>query len=249
MRAICVYRETRKVDNVKVVERTDDEVTAALIDDEFAGLTPEQADVAALLLPKLTAKIGRQAEAKYGAEYRARFTQLEAENKKALSDAIDSLRKTMAPLSDVEIKSLLEQEYGEFNIPAKDPHGSAVVYTIRELSLANEQRVLKAVRTSVGPILKVLSSVEWQSLAGASQLERLEKVLDLVPSAAAALGACVAICLDQRKEHEWLTPEWVTANMGLPRMFNILTAQLNASHYRDFISLASRLFRQTQMMG
>lgn len=215
--------------------------------DPLGDLSPEEAAVGAKLLPLLTAKISATVRAEYGAEYRTQFDALQAANTVEMRKAIDGIRKAAEPLSKDEIGHLLSQEYGEFTVSLAGPGNATVQFTIRELPADAEKELTKAVRASVGPLLQVISSDEWASLAGASQLERFQKIIDLVPGAVDVLGACVATCLDPKKQHSHVTGPWVTETLSLGRMFSILVAQITAGNYRDFFSLACRLYQQNRM--
>ena len=234
---------------------SENQETEVLLEDDplttlLAGLSPEEAvvgsKIGASLMKALTPKIAREADAKYGAEYRLKFDKLQAENETALRAAIDSLRETAKPLSDEDVTKLLSQEYGEFQVPLAGPDGT-ITFVIRELSVASEKRLLTALKTVVAPLLQLTSSVEWASLAGVSQLERLNKVIELVPGALDVIAECVAICLDPRQETKFMSGAWVLHHLGVNRIIGIAMAQVSASRYRDFFSLVSRLFQQTRM--
>lgn len=205
-----------------------------------------EAKVAAKLLPVLTERIAAAADARYAAQYRVQYDELQTENAKALAAALEELREAAKPLSDDDLHKLLEQEYGTFDVRLSGPSG-AVTVTIRELPIAAEKKLLTTIRKAIGPVLKVISTVEWESLAGASQLERLDKIIELVPGSLDVVCECVALCLNPDGEQKFCTGEWVKGNLGLNRILSILMAQVSASRYRDFFSLASRLFQQSRM--
>jgi hypothetical protein len=217
-----------------------------LVEDPLASLTQEEAVIGAKLLPILTTGIAKAADARYSQQYRVKFDAMQAANTKALTEAIEKLREAAKPLSDEEIGKLLEQEYGTFPVKLAGPVGP-VEFTICELPVSAEKKLLKSLRGAIAPILKLISSDEWAKLAGAAPLERVEKIVDMVPEALDVLCTCTALCLDPRGEHDWLTPEWVADHLGLNRIVMVLTAQIQASRYRDFFSLASRLYQQSRM--
>ncbi len=88
-----------------------------------------------------------------------------------MATAIEEIRQSMTPLNETEIGALLEQEYGEFRMKLQGPDGNPVSFTVRELSISNEKRIVKTIKTAVGPVLKVVGSAKWTAMAGASQLE------------------------------------------------------------------------------
>jgi hypothetical protein len=239
--------KVQAIDGAALTPMDDAAVAEALApEDPLAGLTPEETEVGAKLLPILSAKIAKESDVFYGKKYKTSYDSLVAANQEALKKAIDEVRESLKPLTDAEVSKMLEQEYGEYDLKLKGPNGE-VTFTIRELSISREKKIVKAIKKAIAPVLKTISSAEWESMVGASSLERVDRITDLVPEAMDVLCECVAICLDPRGEEPFMTPEWVAENMGLPRIITVLNAQINASRYRDFMSLAYRLFRQARM--
>ncbi len=217
-------------------------------DDPLKGLTKKEADVAAKLLPKLTAKIASEADVRYGQMYRDKITEMQGMQQEALKKAIDEMREVAKPLDDKELQMLLSQEYTTF--PVKLAVGDAErTFTIRELTGTAEKKIIKTIQGTIAPIMKAMSSAEWTKLSGASQADVVTHVVGLVPEAMTTLYVCVATALNPTGVDADITGEWVEKNLGMNRCVLILLAQISACRYRDFFSLGFRLFQQSRMLS
>jgi hypothetical protein len=227
---------------------TPEQIEQALSDDpsdveELAVLsTPEEKAIGAKLLPGLTAKIRAQAQADSAKELAAKVAELQANNTRMMEDEIKKLRESIKPPDPKQIETLLSQDYGEMTVAITGRKSAGTrTFTLRELPQASEKQMFDIIQKRVLPHLKELAAVEWA--AAATQGEKLQKVLTIIPDGLDMLAECCAICLDPFKE-EGITLEWVQANMGSSRILNVVEAQLEVSKIRDFGSAVYRLFPQ-----
>lgn len=225
------------------------EVTAALVNGKGDAMPEEllqfendqERSIAARLLPVIAEKANRQAEANKAKELEKFVGELQTENKRVLDAKLEEFRKAMVPPTPEELQKVLDQEYLEFSLKLKDRNGSKD-FVIRELPMAAEAKVVKMLQKTLSSRLKDLSSVEWS--AELSMVERIARLMEMVPGALETLSDCLAICLDPWDEQH-VTGEWVQQNVSSSRMANILNAQIEVSRLRDFLSLASRFSRNS----
>ena len=146
----------------------------------------------------------------------------------------------MTPPSQDDIQQLLNQEYAEFQVKVRE-RGDSIEqdFVIRELPLEAELRLVKAVKKTLGARVKEISSIEWANTTTA--LQKIVRIMEMVPGAVDTLADCTAVCLDPFSENDKITGEWVKRNINATKMAGILAAQHEASRYRDFLSLAYRL--------
>jgi hypothetical protein len=217
-----------------------EEVESALgTEQDELNLSPEERAIVAKVLPKLTAKITAQAEANKHRELEKLWNQQVEENKKALTEKIEEIRKAMTPPSPDELQALLNQEYVEYTLRLK-AGPTTKDFVIRELSIEVETKILKIVQKTLGERLTEIGQIDWAS--GMTMLEKLERVMSMVPGALITVSDCCAICLDPYGDDKEITGEWVRKNIGAQRLLAILHAQISVSRYRDFLSLSSRFF-------
>lgn len=217
-----------------------EEVESALgTESDELNLSPEERAIVAKVLPRLTAKIAAQAEANKSRELEKLWTQQIEENKKALTEKIEEIRKAMTPPSPDELQALLNQEYVEYTLKLKAGSVSRD-FVIRELSIEVETKLLKIVQKTLGERLTEIGQIDWAS--GMTMLEKLERVMSMVPGALETVSDCCAVCLDPYGDSPEINGAWVRKNIGAQRLLAILHAQVSVSRYRDFLSLAARFF-------
>lgn len=220
-----------------------DEVAEALGTDESElGLSSEEAKIVARVLPLIADKANRAAESKKMAELQQAITTLTEENKKAMTAAVEKIKKDLTPPSPEDIEAILSQEYLEFPLKLK---GSDRTFVIRELPLEAETKIVKAVQKTLAERLTEISRVDWS--AGMTVLDRINRVVEMVPGALETLSDCVAVCLDPYGETlgtsgSEINGAWVRRNLSSNRIVAIIHAQIQAGRYRDFLSIASKLF-------
>lgn len=213
----------------------------------ISQLTDDEKAVAAKILPGLTDEISRQAEAVKAKQLSEQIALLSEENRKQMERVIADIRKANTPLSPDEVSKLLEQEYATFTFRLTDSAGTVRSFTIRELPIAAEKKLMAVIRSSIVSRMKDFAAINWADTGGEGQLNKLAEIIRVIPDAVDNLAGLVAIILDPRSETPDISQDWVIGNMGMNRMLNILNAQMQASRYRDFFSLASRMFQQTTM--
>lgn len=208
--------------------------------DELSNLTEEEAKVAAKLLPLLAAKANARAEVIKRQELDTEIAAIRDETKKILEEKIEEYRKMLTPPTPDELGVLLNQEYAEFPVKLKGDDGKVRQFTIRELPLEAETKLMKAVQRTLGERLVEIGRLDWS--AGMSTVERIEKIMTMVPGAVDTLADCCAVCLDPFGEQADITGAWVLKHIGSQKLAAIIHAQIEASKYRDFLSLAGRFF-------
>ena len=232
---------------------TPEEVTEALAGPETTAIpdevkmfeTSEERDIALRLIPVLTLKATAQAkitaEAQKATEMQEWVDKLIAENQEILKAKLAEFQKSMTPPTAEELQKILSQEYVEFSLKLRYD-GKAREFMIRELPLAAETRLMKMVQKTLASMIKEIGAIDWQSKVGSNTMvERIMKILEMVPGAIETLSDCCAVCLDPLGEDDKITGEWVQKNIGLGRLASILQAQLEVGRYRDFFSQVSRL--------
>jgi hypothetical protein len=222
-----------------------EEVQGALVDDSSLHLfqTEEERAIAAKVIPVIQAaaeaRAQKKAEATKAIELKAFMDELVAENRRVLDAKIEEYRKALTPPSAEEIQVMLDQEYVEYTLNLR-VGGATRSFTIMELPMAAETRIVKAVRRTLAERLKEISSIDWQQ--GGTMLDRILKTAEIVPGVMETLSDCVAICLDPtRQSPDEITGEWVRDNLGSYRIAAVIQAQMEVGRYRDFFYLLSRL--------
>lgn len=216
---------------------TEQIVADILATPELTFETEQEREIAAKLLPGLAAKANALAEANKMRELNSLVEGIRVENKKAIEEKLEEYRKSMTPPSTDELQVLLSQEFVEFKFKLIHD-GVQKDFVIRELPLQTETNIIKALRRTLAERVQEISSIEW--LPGMASIERVQKVMELVPGAIETVADCVALCLDPFQEKS-IDGKWVMRNVGSSRMMAIIHAQIQASRYRDFLSLASRV--------
>lgn len=223
-------------------EENNNDISAVLTDtgqpEELAMFsTPEEQAIAARLLPFIADKANRIAEGNKAKELEVFCNKLQADNKEMLEAKMEELRKQLTPPSAVEIQALLDQEYLTYTVRVPGA-GGGKEFTLCELPMAVEAKVVKVLDGTLVKRLQELSSVEFT--ASMNMAEKLQRILKLVPGAAETLSDCIAVCLDPWEEDEEITGDWVRKHLSMARMATVLVAQFEVSRLRDFLSLASR---------
>lgn len=228
---------------------TSEETNAILAspqDEVLEQFTAEEKEIANKLIPLLTPKILEEAtvkaNAKMAKELDDQVRGLVEANKKLMQEELDRMRKANEPLQPAELEKLINQEYFEAKIDLGAGRGT---YTISELSVKHEKRLLKVLKGTIVAAVQQASSLEWSTEM--SNLERLQMFVDSVPGALDAASECVAIILNPKGENT-IDLEWVLNNLPTVKILSVILLQLEANKYRDFFLLASRTI-PSQMMA
>jgi len=225
---------------------TAEQIEAALADPETPEdldvlSTPEEKAIGAKILPGLTAKIRAAAQADAAKELAAKTQELIASNQRMMKDEVEKLRASIKPPDPKELETLLSQDYGEMSVQIAGRKGDKKTFVLRELPQSCEKRMFNIIQHRVLPHLKELAAVEW--VASATQAEKLQKALAIIPDGLDMLAECCAICLDPFGD-DGITTDWVQKNMGSSRILAVVEAQLEISKIRDFGSAVYRLLPQ-----
>lgn len=207
--------------------------------DELENLPPEEAAIAAKLLPLLTAKANQQAEATKAKELQRIVMEIRDSNEERLTKQLEEIRKSLTPPSPEEIQSLLGQAYAEFKVKLRND-GTEIEFTIAELPVSVDVKVIKLVQSNLAPHMKEVASMEWNGTG--SVADRIVKLVGLLPSLVSVMAEIVALSLNPFGKEDWkfVTKDWVEAHLSMYRIATILEAQIEAGKYRDFLSRAFR---------
>lgn len=170
--------------------------------------------------------------------------EMQKENKKIVEEAIERFRKEMAPPSEQDIQKLLSQEYMEFSVDVKTREGTTRTFTIREVPIDVEKKILKKVKTILVPFASDLSALSMNLLEGDAAKKIVQLMNTFEPMLDVAISVCT-ICLNPFGEDEEVDEDWVRKNLGATRIVKVISAQMEANKMRDFFSL---LFRNTKLM-
>lgn len=169
--------------------------------------------------------------------------EMQKENKKIVEEAIERFRKEMAPPSEQDIQKLLSQEYVEFTVEVKSSQGKSRTFTIREVPIDVEKKILKKVKNILVPFASDLSALSMNLLEGDATKKIVQLMNTFEPMLDVAIGVCT-ICLNPFEEDEEVDEDWVRKNLGATRIVKIISAQMEANKMRDFFSLLFHSIKQ-----
>lgn len=206
---------------------------------EQENYTPEELVIAKRLLPALVDKVGREsrkaADASAAKELATHLTRIETENDKNVKAAIEEFKKKNTPPSQEELSVLLSQEYLEFPVKLF-MEGKTKDFVIRELPQAAEKKFIHILQKKVLPNLRNVIGLDFST---DTVMERMTKIIDVLPNGLDLLAELVGLALYPRGESQSI--EWLQDNISTQRMFNIVEAQFRANRLRDFTSAVSRV--------
>jgi hypothetical protein len=197
---------------------------------------------------RLRTKLQEEYDTRLEAQVQKISSEMQVENKKMVEAAIERFRKEMAPPSTQDIQTLLDQEYVEFKIEVKAGKGEDAKvkhFTISELPIAVEKKILKKVKLILVPFASELSAISLNLLQGDAAKKIVQIMNTFEPMLDVMVSVCT-ICLNPNDEDEEVTDEWVLKYVSATRIVKIVTAQMEANKMRDFFSL---LFRNTKFMA
>lgn len=192
----------------------------------------------------LRTKLEKEYESRLQVEVNKISQQMIVENKKVVEAAIERFRKEMAPPSEQDIQKLLEQEYVEFSFEIHTGKDATKHFTIRELPIEVEKKILKKVKTILVPFATELTGISMNLLEG----DAAKKIIQLMNTFEPLLDVAVSVCtlsLNPFGEDEEVNEDWVRAHLSSTRIVKIVSAQMEANKMRDFFSL---LFRNTKRL-
>jgi hypothetical protein len=200
--------------------------------------TEEERAVAKKLLPALQDIIRKHYEALQATELAKAIDLIKVEAQKQLQAEIEKFRKANQPLTAEELEKLSNQEYIEYKFHYKRG-GTDRVFVIGELSARLERKLIQTLKKSLGASLKEVQAFDWS--LGNSVLERIERLIDMVPGVIETTADCVSICLNPFGEEKDMDADWVLDHMTVQEMFVVLRLQTEANRWRDFFSHVSHL--------
>ena len=219
------------------------EALAPDVDQDLAQLTPEEARLVSRILPALEARARIAAEAQKGKELAQIVEELKRDNQALIEAELAKIRKAAEPPKPEELQKLLSQEYQEYTVQVRERANKYQPrdFIIRELPQATELKFVRLIQKSLVPRLKEFQTVEWTE--GMTTVQKLQKVVDLIPDGLELMSDLCAISLDPF-ETEGITKAWVQANLSSVRIMAIIDAQVAAARMRDFMLAVSRLLPQ-----
>lgn len=206
---------------------------------ELAFTDPKEREIAARLLPKLADSANRQAEANKAKELKRTVDELVAQNKDTITAHLEKLTKSATPPTQEELTRLVSQEYADVDIKLR-AGGIDKSFTIRELPMDIEKRVIKALQKTIKDRVQEFGRVDWGE--DKSLINQIIKIMDMVPGTIDTLAEIAAVCLDPYQEDSKINGDWVRANVSMTRLAGIIITQLEVNRYRDFLSLTGRFF-------
>lgn len=180
-------------------------------------------------------------------EFQAELDKVQADlteaNKVAIETALADYKKELKPPTDAELRKILSQEYLTFEV--KVGRGDKEkTFTIQELPLSKEKKILKIIKDKVIPKVKDLNLLGTENQPLEQQAQTLFEVID--PAMDLLIEATV-IVLNPYDEDPEVTTQWIEDNLSSVRIWNILTTQLEVNRMRDFFSGLSRTSRRGMM--
>jgi hypothetical protein len=212
-------------------------------------LTTEEKVVADKLRPQLKAilrpEVRLELEAEYIKKYKEFEQQLTATSREAVQKAIADWQEDQKPLSQDDIRTLLAQEYMEFDVKLKLRDGQLINFHLVELPQEIELRFIATLKKRFLPLMKELIAAEFKLDLNSSSMEKLQSLIEAVPGVLEVFTELVAICLDpwgDNKEYGIIVNAgWVKKNIATHRILAIILGQLEVGRYRDFFLNGFRL--------
>lgn len=222
---------------------TPEQVDAALTEDTPEELkifeNDEEKKIGMRLMPALHKQAMEHAEAVKAKELNRIVEELRLSNANNIQAELDKMRKANTPLTPEELAKLVNQEYIEYTVTVSmGKNKQQRNFVIGELAAAAEKKLITAIKKTLSSRVKELSALDWSSTN--TTLERLDKLIEMVPGALDTIADCVAICLDPHKEDADINGEWVMNYMTIQKMLVVLRLQAEVNRWRDFFSLASQ---------
>ena len=173
------------------------------------------------------------------------FDEMRQNNDVKIQQAISDWRKKQQedakPLTTEQIQTMLSKEYVTFKVKLwyEDVEKE---FVIRELPQSCEIRLLLKIKKLLSEGIQKLGGASFK-LAEGDILVKLNALMELFEPSLNVLSECVVICLDPKGKYEWLTSEWVSANLTNDRILSILQAQVEVNRLRDFFFRLFQSFR------
>lgn len=218
---------------------------------ENVAVEPQSALSEEALYEKIKEGVRKELEPEYSAklakdiaDYRAQLT---VENERAINQALDEFKKSMAPPTTEEIQKLLDQEYATFKIKLFY-NDAEKEFVIKELPQKFEKQFYRSLKEKLIPLASSLGSLMFQLTEAAQDNDGVKKITALLESFEPTfdlLAEACAISLDPGTRLG-IDAAWVQDNLSSWRIWNIVLAQVNVNRLRDFFY---QLFQGSQIPG
>ena len=199
---------------------------------------------------ELEQKLRTEYEEKYEIWKAKDLAALREDNDKKVQEQVRKLfenwQKEQKPPSLEEIKVLLDQEYGEIEIPVPiyDDNDQKTIrkFVIRELPQSIERKFYRQFKTRVKDKGPEISAFTQRNMDQPFE-KQLDSFLETFDGAFDILADAVVLILNPRGKKTEITAEWVADNIASNRMYSIIMAQVEVNRLRDFFS---RVFQSGQ---
>jgi len=198
------------------------------------------------LKPRLEQEIRTKLDAEYIRNFEKEVLILKDANAKQLDQVISDWKKQQVPPNPEELKTLLNQEYIEFEIKVISSEGERV-FTIRELPQSIEKKFYKMVKDRLKGKINEIADLTVKIAEGSIE-KKIESLVEVIDDSFQILAETVLMILDPFGI-EKLTVEWVQNNTSSFRQWNIIVAQERANRLRDFFSHVSQSSLDGMMTG
>lgn len=197
---------------------------------------------------ELEKKIREELEVEYGTRLETQVKEISAKlqenNQKVMAEAVEKIRKEMAPPSSNDVQKLLEQEYEEFTVEVLGRGKKTKTFTLRELPQKVEKKIYKKIKDTLVPFSTEIASISMNLLEG-DGAKKIVSIMNTFDPVLDVMVGIATICLNPYGEDEEVTEEWVAENLSSTRIVKVVTAQIECNRMRDFFSL---LFRGSRLM-
>lgn len=170
-------------------------------------------------------------------------SEMQKENEKVVTAAIERFRKEMAPPSEQDIQKLLDQEYMEFKVKVRGDSGVEKLFVIKELPIDVEKKIYAKVKKILTPFAQELSALSMNLLEGDAAKKVVQLMNTFEPMLDVMISICT-ICLNPFEEDIDVTEDWVRKYLSSTRIVKIVSAQMEANKMRDFFSILFHSTRQ-----
>lgn len=201
--------------------------------------------------PGLEERLREQLDAEYQKKLQEQVNEIAArmseENKTMVTEAIEKIKKDMAPPSQEDLQKLLNQEYLTFKLDIPVTNSGKTekrTFVIRELPQAIEKRMFDTIKTTLMPFASELASLSMNLMEGDASkkivqlINTFEPILNLMTEIA-------AVCLDPFGT-ENIDANWVKDHLSSNRIAQVVTVQAQCNRLRDFFAL---LFQGSKLAG
>jgi hypothetical protein len=203
-------------------------------DDPVVGLTQEEADVAAKILPRLTAKVAQEARVREAKRMDAALAEFKVLCDAKIKETIEQIQKDSKPLAPDEVEKMLSKEYATVTFTVETSRGTRNrEFILGELPARTELRFADILRKKLLPYVKELTGEQFRGLDNANRIQRF---IEVVPEGLELAAELAAICLNPRKEFDDINQDWVLDNLSSYRITNVLIGQFTVNRIRDFFS-------------